>query len=98
MSDETFTKENCVVLPEDLTIRSVADLHTNLQAYARASSELTFDGQDVMNVDCAGLQLLIAVIREAKASDAKIIWTDVSEKLSEVASTLGLNSDLELAQ
>ena len=59
-------------------------------------SPITLDGSDIQVIDTAGLQLVMALIRELNEDGVSWQWGDRSDLLNESAQQLGLSSQLSL--
>jgi ABC-type transporter Mla MlaB component len=82
-----------VALPADCTIRAIAGLHACLR---RMPEGAAFDGSAVQRIDRAGMQLLLAFIRERRAARAAVTWSGVLPALLAAARSLGLTTAMKL--
>lgn len=82
-----------MILPEMLTVREVRDLHADWLA-TEVSEELELDASTVIDIDGAGVQLLLAFIREHAANGIGVRWDGTSDKFDKVVETLGMNMAL----
>ena len=82
-----------VVLPSDCTIRAIGGLHSCLR---RMPELAAFDGSAVQRIDRAGMQLLLAFIRERRAACAAVTWSGASPALLAAARALGLTTAMKL--
>lgn len=86
-----------IALGSTLEVSMAADLYQRLsQALEEEDTLIVLDGSDVERVDAAGLQLLLAFVREAEARQAKWHWEAVPAVLSSAAHRLGLAQALQL--
>lgn len=81
---------------EALDIAHAAALQARLEKSLQKSSTIELKADAVEKVDTAGLQLIVAVKKEAQASGGNIIWKKPSEKLLTSAKSLGLSQHLGL--
>ena len=81
-----------------LDIANAASLQTRFEKSLQKSSTIELKADAVEKVDTAGLQLIIAVQKEALASGGKIIWKNPSQKLIASAKSLGLHQHLGLSK
>jgi anti-anti-sigma factor len=79
-----------------LTISQVADWREKLVGVFDLREPIVINGGDIEKIDSAGLQLLVALMKEADATGAKIEWRAASELLKQNASQLGLDGVLHL--
>lgn len=83
-------------LPENLTISQAHALHDEFEALFNRehADQLVIDAEGVARADTAGLQLLLAVVNLGKERHMAVSFDKPSEKLVEVANTLGLHAAL----
>jgi anti-anti-sigma factor len=79
-----------------LTIAQVADWRQKLVGVFDLREPIVVNGGDIEKIDSAGLQLLVALMKEAEATGAKIEWKAASDLLKQNATQLGLNGVLRL--
>ncbi len=86
-------------LGDSLTIAQIRRVHGELKQLfaATGGSVLTLDGSAVEAVDTAGVQLLVAFLREAGARGITVRWRSASPALRDCASRLGLREALQLS-
>jgi anti-anti-sigma regulatory factor len=84
-----------VALPASLVIRDVAGVAQQLGA-ALTGGALVVDASAVTAVDTAGLQLLLAAQRSARARGISARWLGASPTLTRAASALGVARALGL--
>ncbi|MBF0426665.1 MAG: STAS domain-containing protein [Magnetococcales bacterium] len=65
-NSEENAQEAVFHLPENVRVREVAELRTELLARLRDQPGLTIDGTRVERIDISGVQLLIAAQRQAE--------------------------------
>ncbi len=85
-----------VQLEPALDIAHAGELKAILSASPEDCEELVFDAQAVERVDAAGLQLLLAFVRQCEARPMTVSWASVSATLMDGASGLGLAQALQL--
>lgn len=90
-----------LVLPAELTIYTVGELHPVWSQWAKASvtqeaGEIAqIEAQMVAEVDAAGLQLLLSLERALSAGGRKLCISGTSNALSAACSGLGLSEWLQ---
>jgi anti-anti-sigma regulatory factor len=82
-------------LDSDLRIRNIADASARLGA-ALGGAHLALDAADVVQIDTAGLQLLVATVATARRNGVACEWTGVSPCLRDASRMLGLEEALGL--
>jgi ABC-type transporter Mla MlaB component len=82
-----------VDLGDSLTIPDVGQVHERLRA-ALDLGALRIAAGDLTQVDAAGVQLLCALVKSARAEARALAWDGVSERLREAVRQLGLESEL----
>lgn len=85
-----------VVLGESLTIKDVGRLQDELKQALASSKGIALQAASVESVDAAGLQLLDALMQEARTRRVDVQWRDPSGVLVRGARTLGLADKLQL--
>lgn len=87
-----------MTLPDSLTVAQANSLHDEFENLLSKENieELVVHADKVNRADTAGLQLMLAVVNATKERQIGLTWDKPSEKLVEVANTLGLNEALEL--
>lgn len=79
-----------------LDIAHAAQFKTTLDTALSGEKSLSLDGGEVSRVDAAGLQLLLAFVRQCKALEIELSWDSASETLRDAAAGLGLAQALQL--
>ncbi len=87
-----------LVLPESLTIGEVGDYHEVLLRHLDRESAVCIDGQALQVVDGAGMQLLLAFVKDALARSMVVNWIGASPRLLGSARQLGLSQAMQLDQ
>ncbi|TCV94873.1 anti-anti-sigma regulatory factor [Luteibacter rhizovicinus] len=85
-----------VVLDADLRIGAAPALRDILLTALASGKPVQIDGAGVTHVDTAGLQLLAAFSRDARARDLAPVWLAASDSLHKGVATLGLHELIEL--
>lgn len=85
-------------LPEHLTILEIAEWQEAMSALLSVSPNLQIDVSPLARIDTAGLQLLLAVVEEAKTKGGSVQWVGVSDILSQSAHWLGMSEVLGVSQ
>lgn len=83
-----------VVLQGQLCIADAEAMHQRLSKVLHAHVDITIDSEALSRVDAAGIQLLYALVREAKKRAVAVVWLSVSPALQEAADTLGLTQGM----
>jgi anti-anti-sigma regulatory factor len=94
--DEEFLTSEPIRLPAILTISEVGELKQELLASRAATTVL--DGEGVIRVDTAGLQLLLAFVKSIDARGGSLQWQNPSGSLLEAARLLGLIEALKITE
>ena len=87
-------KKKTVNCGDTLTIAQAADLHQQLRQAMEASSTVEVVADKIEKVDTAGLQLIIAALREIEKAGGHMVWKQPSPVLLDAANTLGMTSSL----
>lgn len=85
-----------VDLGDALNIADVSARHAECKRLAAGAAEIEIDASRVQSIDTAGLQLLAALVREARARNLVLRWRAPSKALREGAARLGLGPVLRL--
>jgi anti-anti-sigma factor len=78
----------------DLTVQVAADWKVQLVAALEAATTLRIDLSEVIEMDTAGLQLLLMIHREAEAAGKPLELTGHSRAVLDVLALAHLNVDL----
>lgn len=90
--------ETTITLPESLTIHHIEGQLGDLRlAFQTDGDTLNLEASKVEAIDTSGLQLLLALIKQALADNKTIQWVTPSEQLTTSASKLGLTEKLMLS-
>lgn len=68
-----------ISLPESLDISEVSHFHSELIAKLNEFDEFEIDDSQLVNIDTAGAQLLLALALEIKSTNKKLIWKKPTE-------------------
>lgn len=93
---EADPSQAVIELPERLDIAGIAQFREHLATTMAVSREITLDGARLEQVDCAGMQLLVAFVADARAGGAALQWNNPSPPLTRAAQLLGLAGLLQL--
>ena len=85
-----------ITLPAHFDIQSVAGVAEMLRERVNAAAPLLIDAAGVTSTDTAGLQLLLAARRAARARAVAFEWRGVSDALRATSATIGLSEALGL--
>ena len=80
-----------------LDISAAAALHGRLRKSLEKSSTIELKADAVTKADTAGLQLLLALLREVESTGGSIVWKKPSDELMQAACLLGMDKQLGLA-
>ncbi len=95
LRNEESTSEDCVILlPVSLTIQEVEHLHAKWLPQITEKGDVVIDAGQTQQVDGAGLQLLLSLVRDLVGRGRQVSWTGVSSKVFDVVTILGMNSAL----
>lgn len=90
------TAPECLVLGESILISNVTDWRDKMVAVLAGREEIKIDGSAVEHIDGTGLQLLVALVKEAASNKTNIAWQSASDVLQHNAAQLGLTEALNL--
>lgn len=79
-----------------LTIREAVPLRAELLERVDAVDAVGLDASDVLKVDTAGLQVLLAFTDQRRRAGSQVAWTGCSESLRRAAAQLGVGPALGL--
>jgi anti-anti-sigma regulatory factor len=83
-----------LVLPAALVVGQLAAFKALLVDGLRVDGPARLDGAAVTEVDTAGLQLLVAFVRDARAAGRDVAWVHPAPAVTALARTLGLSGAL----
>lgn len=84
-----------ILLPARMELAALDEAHQLLQSkYPPVSAKYILDGALLNVIDMAGIQLLIGFIRSMTAKGCKIEWDNYSVQMYQLASELGVTSQL----
>jgi len=81
-----------VTLGPACTIREAVALKAHLLDQLATRKSIEIDGSGVDHIDTAGVQLLVALVRECGDSNIRVTWREWSAVVSEALRTLGLTT------
>lgn len=67
-----------------------------LRQELQAGQPLTLDASSLTGIDGSGLQLLLALARDARETGLPLRWESPAEPLQEAAALLGITGELDL--
>ena len=82
-------------LPAEFDIAHVSDIRNTLLGQADAGP-VTLDASAITKMDGAGIQLLLAFVRQLQADGRSWSWSETSETVQRVAEMLSLTEELGL--
>ncbi len=85
-----------ITLPVSMTIADVGELHESLAGQFAEGQKLCLDGSEVEIADGAGMQLLVALFKDAGEKQLTVEWTQTSDVLTSAAAQIGLSEILKL--
>jgi len=95
---ESVAVSGDVVLAGRLGIAEAEAMHQQFTQILDAQVDITLTTEDLSRVDAAGVQLLYALVKEAKARSIALCWASVSDGLLEAATALGLQDQMNFAE
>ena len=95
---ESVAVSGDVVLSGRLGIAEAEAMHQQFTQILDAQVDITLTTEDLSRVDAAGVQLLYALVKEAKARSIALCWASVSDGLLEAATALGLQDQMNFAE
>lgn len=81
-----------VTLGPACTIREAVALKAHLLDQLATRKSIEIDGSGVDHIDTAGVQLLVALVRECGDSNIRVTWREWSAVVSEALRTLGVTT------
>jgi len=88
---------NVVKLESSCTLRESQAMHAALVTAVDGGEPFRVDGADVVRIDTAGLQLLVALAGQLRIEGRRLEWTGTSAELLAGSRRLGLQDVLDLA-
>lgn len=83
-------------LGEAIVISNVQEWHEKMLAAISNQDKLVLDGSEIDQIDGTGLQLLVALMKEAVTNKKNITWKAASDTLCQNAAQLGVTEILGL--
>ena len=87
---------NRILLDHSLTIQEVGEVMMQSRSAFEEATEIHLDIGSLVHIDGAGMQLLCAIIKEARTQSISLKWTGESEPLKTVAQAMGVDEWLGL--
>ncbi len=91
IGEEPKPLQETLVLPEAITIHTVLEVQARLLETLITEDALVIDGSNVMELDAAGVQLLLSLTRSVASRGRQVEWAGASDKLIEVTRILDMN-------
>ena len=92
---KTVENDDRILLPARMELASLDEAHQLLQSkYPPLSNKYILDGGLLSVIDSAGVQMLISFIRSMTAKGCKVEWDNYSVQVYQLASELGVTSQL----
>ncbi len=79
-----------------MVISDALEWHNKISAAFDTAAEIVLDGSKIEQIDSIGLQLLVAIFKQASNSGVRVTWRGVSDALLVSADQLGLVEILHL--
>jgi ABC-type transporter Mla MlaB component len=86
-----------IALGDSLAIGDVRARHSDWKAHLANARAIEIDGAALGKVDTAALQLLVALVQDARGRGVPVKWRGVSNALREGAARLGVTPFLQLS-
>jgi len=86
--------ETSIELPDNLDIRGVESLHEQLELALGAGKNIKLLGRNVVRLDTAAIQVLIAFKKEVEIRHLKLKWIEPSSTVVDVFSFLALDAEI----
>ncbi|MDF4023999.1 STAS domain-containing protein [Luteibacter sp. PPL201] len=96
MAGKSSKNTGALALDADLRIGAAPTLRDALLSALSAGKPVALDGSAVNQIDAAGLQVLAAFSRDARAAGLTVSWSGASDSLHRGVAVLGLNELIEL--
>jgi len=91
----TQTKPDELRLEGEFTIQAAAPVWTELSRHLGSRSALDIDLSGVSEIDTAGVQIMLALQREAQRGDKALRWTQHSPAVTRVLDLFNLGGALQ---
>ena len=85
-------------LSAECTIAESAPLQADLSRLLDKDTPVTLDAKELQRIDTAGMQVIVAFVRERTASGRQVEWRNTPPTLLSAARLLGLGTLLGLPQ
>ncbi len=85
-------------LSAECTIAESAPLQADLSRLLNKDTPVTLDAKELQRIDTAGMQVIVAFVRERNASGRQVEWRNTPPTLLSAARLLGLGTLLGLPQ
>lgn len=81
-------------LPEEISIANVTEWKNKLVDFTSEPGPYVLDGADLLRLDTAAIQLLVAFIHKLESQNKEMEWQNPSPALIKTAEQLGLKTAL----
>ena len=88
--------DNVIRFDSGLDIAAAAEIKERFDKVFEAAADIDVDAADLEMIDGAGLQLMLAITRQAESQSLNLNWKNVDENLQHAAKLLGLSESLSL--
>lgn len=86
-----------VTLPQELEISDASRWHAeilHLLANSDPCQSIEINASELLRLDCAGIQLLVSLVTQARSQNRALMWQSMSPELEQRAACLGLTDIL----
>ncbi len=87
-----------LVLPDRMDVASAEQLHVTLEAALEEGNPIELNGEKVVRLDTAGVQLVVSFIAAAEMQHIDVAWKAPSSTLFEVFEFMKLGNAVGLEQ
>ncbi|MCP4992640.1 MAG: STAS domain-containing protein [Gammaproteobacteria bacterium] len=95
-TSQEIVSENILNLGSTLTIRDVAEWRDKMMQALDVPGGIKINAGDLEQIDGAGLQLLVSLVKEAEAHSCDLVWLSVSDNMRQSIAILGLNAAIKI--
>ncbi len=90
MQEDSLQTSGTLDLGKELVISDALEWHQKILAAFDHAAEIILDGGKIEQIDGIGLQLLVAIFKQAANTGVRVVWSGVSDTLLVSAAQLGL--------
>lgn len=87
-----------LVLPDRMDVASAEQVHVSLEGALEQGGPIEINGEQVVRLDTAGVQLMVAFFREAEKQHVEVAWKQVSSTITEVLEFMNVGKAVGLEQ